>query len=444
MAYPFPLLMLWIAMVVSVSTFPATSTSRNSLGGFARKGFRATLRRVDSGGNLTGLERLSRAASRGAHRLSVAGTEVESRVRAGSGEFLVEMSIGTPPAPFEAIVDTGSDLIWTQCKPCRLCFPQRTPVFDPEKSSSFSRLPCSSNLCSALPVSSCAGGCEYTYSYGDYSTTQGVMATEVFTFDGNVTAGKVAFGCSRDNEGSGFSQGSGLVGLGRGPLSLVSQLEEPKFSYCLTAIDGGGSTSTLLMGAIAGGEEDKIGNSKKVTTPLVRNPSQPSFYYITLEGISLGRTRLPVAETAFKLNSDGSGGTIVDSGTTLTYLNGEAFGALKEELKRQMGHLAADESGATGLDLCFRLPPDAEEIAVPKLTLHLGGGADLELPGENYVVADKSYGVACLAMGSSSGGGGGGEGGMSIIGNIQQQNMMVIHDLVKDSISFVPTNCDHI
>ncbi|VFQ78140.1 unnamed protein product [Cuscuta campestris] len=414
MAYPFPLLMLWIAVVVSVSTFPATSTSRNSLGGFARKGFRATLRRVHSGGNLTGLERLSRAASRGALRLSVAGTEVESRVRPGSGEFLVEMSIGTPPAPFEAIVDTGSDLIWTQCKPCRLCFPQRTPVFDPEKSSSFSRLPCSSNLCSALPVSSCGGGCEYTYSYGDYSTTQGVMATEVFTFDGNVTAGKVAFGCSGDNEGSGFN--------------------------------GGGSTSTLLMGAIAGGEEDKIGNSKKVTTPLVRNPSQPSFYYITLEGISLGRTRLPVAETAFKLNSDGSGGTIVDSGTTLTYLNGEAFGALKEELKRQMGHLAADESGATGLDLCFRLPPDAEEIAVPKLTLHLGGGADLELPGENYVVADKSYGVACLAMGSSSGGGGGGggEGGMSIIGNIQQQNMMVIHDLVKDSISFVPTNCDHI
>ncbi|CAH9120192.1 unnamed protein product [Cuscuta europaea] len=439
MASPFPL--IFFIAIISVSflfVLPVASTSRNGLKHMSR-GFRATLWHVDSGRNLSRIERLRRGMKRGSyrlHRLSMAdGTgrsDLKSMVHPGSGEFLMELSIGTPPSPFEAIVDTGSDLIWTQCKPCRQCFPQKTPIFDPEKSSSFSRLPCSDKLCSALPMGLCGDrGCDYTYSYGDYSTTEGAMATEKFTFDNQASIRKVAFGCGNDNEGSGFNQGAGLVGLGRGPLSLVSQLEEPKFSYCLTAIDGG-AKSTLLMGSLAG---SKSGNSTKVTTPLVNNPSQPSFYYITLEGITVGETRLPVAETAFKLSRDGSGGMIIDSGTTLTYLQTEAFAALKSEFKKQMD-LTVDESGSTGLDLCFKLPSGAEEISVPKLTFHFGGGADLKLPGENYVVADKSYGVACLAMGSAD--------GMSIFGNVQQQNMMVVHDLAKETISFEPTNCDQL
>lgn len=41
-----------------------------------------------------------------------------------------------------------------------------------------------------------------------------------------------------------------------------------------------------------------------------------------------------------------------------------------------MDHLTADESGSMGPNLCFKLPPYEEEIAVPKLTFHLGGSAD--------------------------------------------------------------------
>ncbi|KAK9950492.1 hypothetical protein M0R45_005979 [Rubus argutus] len=45
----------------------------------------------------------------------------------------------------------------------------------------------------------------------------------------------------------------GSRGLGgRGTLSLVSQLKEPKFSYCLTSVDNTQSTSTLLMGELPG------------------------------------------------------------------------------------------------------------------------------------------------------------------------------------------------
>lgn len=342
----------------------------------------------------------------------------------------MELSIGTPPLSYPAVLDTGSDLIWTQCKPCSKCYKQPTPIFDPKKSSTFSKLSCSSNLCSALPSSTCNDGCQYMYSYGDYSTTQGILGSETFTFgDNKVSVNNIGFGCGEDNEGEGFEQASGLVGLGRGPLSLVSQLKEPKFSYCLTSMDDS-KNSVLLLGSLA--------NVKKpvttVTTPLLKNPIQPSFYYLSLEGISVGDTQLSIEKSTFEVNDDGSGGMIIDSGTTITYIEESAFGALKKEFISQT-KLPLDKSDSTGLDVCFSLPSGKTEVEIPKVIFHFKGG-DLELPADNYMIADSSLGVACLAMGASN--------GMSIFGNVQQQNILVNHDLQKETISFVPTQCDQL
>ncbi|KAM7275138.1 hypothetical protein ACFE04_017004 [Oxalis oulophora] len=221
----------------------------------------------------------------------------------------------------------------------------------------------------------------------------------------------------------------GLVGLGRGPLSLVSQLKESKFSYCLTSIDDNDNkTSTLFMGPLA--------NLKKTdgfkTTPLVQNPSQPTFYYLSLEGISIGDTRLPIEKSTFALQDDGSGGLIIDSGTTITYLEESAFREIQKELTSQVD-LPLDYSGAAGLDLCFTLPSDSTKLKLPKFVFHFEK-ADLELPRDNYMIVDSSSGLACLAMSSSN--------GMSILGNVQQQNMLVVHDLKKGTMSFLHTKCD--
>ncbi|KAI3462394.1 hypothetical protein Pfo_019057 [Paulownia fortunei] len=414
-------LTLVLALVV-LFVSPAVSTSRNLLDHHdVKTGFQVTLKHIDSGGNFTKFELLQRAMMRGRKRmerlyavaLAASDASIEAPIHAGDGEFLMELSIGTPPASYSAILDTGSDLIWTQCKPCRQCFNQPTLIFDPKESSSFSELSCSSDLCASLPMSSCNDGkCEYLYAYGDYSSTEGIMATETFTF-GKVSIPNVGFGCGFDNEGVGFNQGGGLVGLGRGPLSLVSQLDEPKFSYCLTSI-GSTKTSTLLMGSLASVNTNLRDSIK--TTPLIQSPSSPSFYYLSLEGITVGDTLLAIDESTFALNEDGTGGMIIDSGTTITYIEEIAFDLVKNEFTNQM-QLPVDESKDTGLDLCFTLPSDAQNIE------------------ENYIIVDSS-GVACLAMGSSN--------GISIFGNIQQQNILVVHDLVKDTISFVPTQCDQL
>ncbi|KAL2347158.1 hypothetical protein Fmac_001158 [Flemingia macrophylla] len=449
---PSSLVTLVTLLVVALLLHPTSSTSRKTLNHHHHRrnhfpnGIRVMLRHVDSGKNLTKLERVQHGIKRGKSRLqrlnamvlaassstttprqTPNGESLEAPVHAGNGEYLMELAIGTPPESYPAVLDTGSDLIWTQCKPCTQCYKQPTPIFDPSKSSSFSKVSCGSNLCIALPSSSCSDGCEYVYSYGDYSTSQGVLATETFTFGENKVH-NIGFGCGEDNEGDGFEQASGLVGLGRGPLSLVSQLQAPRFSYCLTPTDDT-KKSVLLLGS-----SENVKGAKEVTTPLLKNPLQPSFYYLSLEGISVGETLLDIEKSTFEVGEDGSGGVIIDSGTTITYLQSKAFDAFKKEFVSQM-NLPLDKSSSTGLDVCFSVPSETSQVEVPNVVFHFKGG-DLQLPADNYMIGDSNLGVACLAIGSAS--------GMSIFGNVQQQNILVNHDLEKETISFIPTSCDQL
>ena len=71
----------------------------------------------------------------------------QSPVSAGNGEYLMSLTLGTPPQKFQVIVDTGSDLNWVQCTPCKLCYQQPGPKFDPSKSSTYKTAPCTDRLC---------------------------------------------------------------------------------------------------------------------------------------------------------------------------------------------------------------------------------------------------------------------------------------------------------
>ncbi|CAN8272675.1 unnamed protein product [Cochlearia groenlandica] len=446
-------LLFSLLLMIILSCFIAVSSSRRSLidrSPSPRSGFRLSLQRVDHGRNLTKFQKIQRGVNRGFQRLNRLGgvsvlssgpddsNNIKAPTHGGSGEFLMDLAIGNPPVKYSAIFDTGSDLIWTQCKPCTECYDQATPIFDPKTSSSYSKVGCDSSLCNALPKSRCdedKSTCEYLYTYGDHSSTRGTMATETFTFDDQNSVSGLGFGCGDENEGDGFTQGSGLVGLGRGPLSLISQLKETKFSYCLTSIEDIEASSSVFIGSLATNIVNKTGANLEgkivETISLLRNPSQPSFYYLDFQGITVGSKRLSIEKSSFDLAEDGTGGMIIDSGTTITYLEETVFNALRKEFVSRMS-LLVDNSGSTGFDLCFTLPNVEKNIAVPKLIFHFKG-ANLELPGENYMVEDPSTGVLCLAMGSSK--------GMSIFGNFQQQNFNVLHDLEKETVSFVPTEC---
>jgi len=268
------------------------------------------------------------------------------------------------------------------------------------------------------------------YTYGDYSSTQGILSYETFTLSSQ-SIPHVAFGCGQDNEGSGFSQGGGLVGFGRGPLSFISQLGPSvgnKFSYCLVSVnDSPSKSSPLFLGQTASL------NAKTVSsTPIILSSSQPTFYYLSLEGISVGGKLLNIPARTFDLQSDGYGGLIIDSGTTVTYLEQAGYDIVKKALMSSIKLPQADGS-SIGLDLCYS-KFGSSTSNFPSMTFHFKG-ADYYLPKENYIYVDSS-GIICLAMLPSS--------GMSIFGNFQQQNYHILYDNGRNMLSFAPTVCDTI
>ncbi|CAN1245114.1 Aspartic proteinase CDR1 [Linum grandiflorum] len=113
-------------------------------------------------------------------------SDPKAGIIANNGEYLMNISLGTPPFSIVAIADTGSDIIWTQCKPCVGCYKQDAPLFDPKSSSTYKTVSCSSNACNSLQsegsyCSSNGNVCQYQVSYGDQSHTKGDVAAETLT-----------------------------------------------------------------------------------------------------------------------------------------------------------------------------------------------------------------------------------------------------------------------
>ncbi|KAF8731176.1 hypothetical protein HU200_016498 [Digitaria exilis] len=412
---------------------------------------RTQLTRADAGRGLTRHQLLRRMArrskARAARLLSATGSSSPATASAVPGmnqpldtEYVVSFAIGTPPQPVQATLDTGSDLIWTQCQPCPSCFDQTLPYYDPSLSSTSAVLPCNSSACQQLPISSCGAHslgtntCVYTYSYGDKSITNGLLDADTFTFHGDAAVPGLSFGCGLFNNGvySANTTGTGIAGFGRGALSLPSQLKVDNFSYCFTDITSS-TPSPVLLGLPAnlyGGATAAV-----QTTSLIQSSDNPTFYYLSLKSITVGSTRLAVPESAFALANNGSGGTIIDSGTSVSLLPPLVYGQLHDAFVSQVKlPVTSDEP------LCFAVSSAAagKKQEVPKLVLQFEG-ATLDLPRENYVYEMEQGGQSsmCIAVMSSG-------GDMSIIGNYQQQNLHVLYDLAGNKLSFVPADCDKV
>lgn len=215
----------------------------------------------------------------------------------GSGQYFVEFYLGTPPQKFALIVDSGSDLIWVQCTPCKQCFDQQGPLYDPGNSTTFRPVPCLSSECLLIPAVQgfpCdfryPGACAYEYQYADTSYTRGVFAYETATLgatsaSGDVRIDRVAFGCGNENSGASFLAAGGIIGLGQGPLSFTSQIGYAygnKFSYCLVNyLDPTSVRSSLVFGDI---ESSLLASTKRelMYTPIVANPRSPTLYYVQI------------------------------------------------------------------------------------------------------------------------------------------------------------------
>ncbi|KAF7824955.1 aspartic proteinase CDR1-like [Senna tora] len=218
----------------------------------------------------------------------------------------------------------------------------------------------------------------------------------------------------------------GIIGLGGGPLSLVSQIGAlyggRRFSQCLVPFH----TDPNVAGTLRFGEGSEVSGEGVVTTPLASEEGETN-YKVTLKGISIEETFVP-----FNTSNDvlSKGNIMLDSGTPTTYLPQDFYDLLVQELKGHSTMVPIEDDPDLGSQLCYKSEGNLEG---PILTAHFENDADVPLMTTQTFVPPKD-GVYCFAMAGSS-------DGEYIFGNFAQSNVLIGFDLEKKTVSFKPTDC---
>lgn len=410
------------------------------------------------------------------------------------GEYFVEVKVGTPGQPFWLVADTGSEFTWFNCvarnvtkrrsgtktkrrgggggggvhkhhhkarnktrtrhghghghahghghghghsNPCE-------GVFCPHKSLSFETVTCGSKKCRVdlselFSLSFCpkpSDPCLYDISYADGSSAKGFFGTDTITVDpqnrkhGALT--NLTIGCSKSMQnGVNFNQDTGgILGLGYGKDSFVDKAGRQygaKFSYCLVDhLSHRDISSYLTLGPHHPAK--LLGEIKRTELILF-----PPFYGVNVVGISIGGQMLKIPHHVWDFTAQG--GTIIDSGTTLTGLRLQAYEPVLEALTKPLTKVVrvpGDDFGT--LDFCFK-SEGFDESVVPRFAFHFTGGARFEPPVKSYII-DVAPQVKCIGIMPIAG-----NSGASVIGNIMQQNHLWEFDFSQNHVAFAPSTC---
>ncbi|MED6174032.1 hypothetical protein PIB30_065099 [Stylosanthes scabra] len=351
------------------------------------------------------------------------------------GFYNVTLSIGQPPRSYFLDVDTGSDLTWLQCDaPCTHCSETPHPLYKP--SNDF--VACKDPLCASLQPSDdyeCENPdqCDYQIDYADQYSTLGALVNDVyllnFTNDVQLKV-RMALGCGYDQTFSpSYHPLDGILGLGRGKTSLVSQLNgqglvQNVVGHCLSSLGGG----YVFFGNV-------YGSFRVSWTPM--SPTDSKHY-------SAGP-----AELAFGGKKSGAGTltALFDTGSSYTYFNSKAYKTLiswlKKELHKVPLNVAADDQT---LPICWRGKKPIQSIREVKryfkslaLTFSNGGKVKtlFEIPLEGYLIL-SNMGNVCLGIlnGSEVG-----LGDLNIIGDISMQDKVIVFDNEKHLIGWAHADC---
>ncbi|XP_031378203.1 aspartic proteinase CDR1-like [Punica granatum] len=351
--------------------------------------------------------------------------------------FLANITIGEPASEQLVMVDTASTLLWIQCTPCLTCQRQIPLLFEPLKSSTYSNIPCTPPGTAACTDvgGKCdpTNGCLFRLSYFDRTEVSGNLASEKLVFgtsdDGKVTITIKVFGCAHENRAlTSDNQQSGILGLGYDNISLTEQLGG-KFSICLGDIhDPNYPHNKLIFGEGAVFEGD--------VTPIVS--TQDGFYYVTLDGISVGEEKLNIDPNVFKLSSSGQGGTILDTGTTMMTMNRGGYDPLQNKVQSILnGSLQRTDFSIGGIPmLCYNGEVDRDLSSFPAVSLHLAGGADIVL--DTHSMFRQVNGVTlCMAVAPADN-----VEGMTIIGAFAQQSYNVGYDIAAGKVYVQRIDCE--
>ncbi|XP_020580198.1 aspartic proteinase nepenthesin-2-like [Phalaenopsis equestris] len=343
-----------------------------------------------------------------------------------NGYYTTRLYIGTPPQEFALIVDSGSTVTYVPCSTCVQCGNHQDPRFRPEHSSTYEPVKCNIDCtCDKKKMQ-----CTYERQYAEMSSSSGLLAQEIISFgkESELLPQRAIFGCENSESGDLFNQNAdGIMGLGRGQLSIIDQLVKKgaisdSFSLCYGGMDVGGGA--MVLGGIPPPPGMVFSHS---------DPARSPYYNIELKEIHVGGESLRLNPRVF----DSKHGTVLDSGTTYAYLPQEAFRAFKDVLGSKLGSLKkVDGPDPTYKDICFAGAGRDPSKSFPEVDMVFGNGKMLKLAPENYLFRhSKIDGAYCLGIFQN------GNDPTTLLGGIIVRNTLVTYDRHNRRIGFWKTNC---
>jgi hypothetical protein len=180
-------------------------------------------------------------------------------------------------------------------------------------------------------------------------------------------------------------------------------------------------------------------------TPLYKNPNASSsdnhgYRYVNLQEIVLGDKPIKVPGKFLLLDSEGNGGTIVDSGAAFTFMESSIFEEVAQELEKQMANYSrASSVGIVGI--CFNVSGE-KSVVYPELSFQFEGDAKMVLPLKNYFLLDNNLGVACFSFVEGNEASVGLYGGPKIrLGKNQLRTYYMVYDSKNERLGFQKQSC---
>ncbi|XP_065868068.1 aspartyl protease AED3-like [Euphorbia lathyris] len=339
-----------------------------------------------------------------------------------SPTYIVKAKIGTPAQTLLMAMDTSNDAAWIPCSGCVGC--SSSTVFDSVKSTSFKSVGCGAAQCKQVPNPTCSGSaCQFNMTYGSSSLAAN-LSRDTLTLATDPIPG-YTFGCISKATGTSVPP-QGLLGLGRGPLSLMSQtqsLYKSTFSYCLPNFRAPNFSGSLRLGPTAQPVRIK-------TTPLLKNPRRSSLYYVNLMAIRVGRRVVDIPPAALAFDPVTGAGTIFDSGTVFTRLVAPVYNAVRDAYRKRIGNATVTSLG--GFDTCYSAP-----IVSPTITF-MFPGMNVTMPPDNLLIHSTAGGLSCLAMAAAPDNV---NSVLNVIANMQQQNHRILFDVPNSRLGVARERC---
>ncbi|KAI6689090.1 hypothetical protein NL676_025918 [Syzygium grande] len=349
-----------------------------------------------------------------------------------NGYYTTRLSIGTPPQEFALIVDTGSTVTYVPCSNCQQCGKHQDPRFQPQLSSTYQPVKCNAHCsCDAAEKQ-----CTYQRRYAEMSSSTGILGNDLVSFgnESELTPQRAVFGCETVETGDLYSQrADGIMGLGRGHLSIVNQLVEKhviddSFSLCYGGMSVGGGA--MILGSIIPPTGMVFSHS---------DPHRSPYYNIELKEIHVAGNPLKLKPSTF----DGRHGTVLDSGTTYAYLPAKAFLAFRDAIIENVQSLRKIQGPDPKFhDVCFAGAGwDISKLSevFPKVDMVFGDKQKLSLSPENYLFKHtKVPGAYCLGIFQNE------NDETTLLGGIIVRNTLVTYDREKNKLGFWKTNCSEL